>query len=130
MLLPLLQLIAAPRSRYRPLVYVKALTDTTSEPKVRQHEISKNNGENCQFISIYRSREVCLPSASAVPQCIAGIFVLVFAFECFVSRRSTCVDPRSHGAGAAELGDERLQFAVRAAALVRSGRARAAPAGA
>lgn len=46
------------RSVYKPLIFVRAESDTTSEVRVRRKEDERGNLDNCLFYSIPRSREV------------------------------------------------------------------------
>jgi len=46
------------RAKFRPLIYVRAQSDKTSQPKIMQHEAELNNLKNCEFHVIFRSREV------------------------------------------------------------------------
>lgn len=46
------------REQFRPLIYVRAQTDSSSLPRVQRTEAEKQNEANCVHVSIPRSREV------------------------------------------------------------------------
>ena len=46
------------RARYCPLTYVRAVTDSTSEVRIRAAEEAQDNLKNVRFCHIPRSREV------------------------------------------------------------------------
>ena len=61
------------RGRCAELVYVRAVSDVSSEVRIRAMEEEKKNAHKCRYVNIYRSREVGQSYASSVPTTLLSI---------------------------------------------------------